>query len=364
MDNASLRYTEGTSDKVYQAEIAPAGDLYVVNFAYGRYGSTLQTGSKTSKPVPYAKAKAIFDKLISEKTGKGYQFVGTAAVAFTGAGNGKQQTGIKPQLLNPVESSQLELYFTSDWLMQEKMDGERRMIRVKNGAATGINRKGEVVPLPQVIANAVLALWANDILLDGEQVGSIFHCFDLLEMSGEDLRSQPCYERLSVLFGLYRDAFGETGDATLKTVLTWGTEKGKRKAFAKIQAERGEGVVFKDRDAPYTAGRPNSGGAQVKFKFTATATVKVWSERPDDKRSVKVSVRHQEEGWRPIGRVTIPVNQPIPEEGDFVEVRYLYAYPGGSLYQPVYLGARPDKDTADDYSTLKLRQGTTEEEEN
>ena len=31
----------------------------------------------------------------------------------------------------------------------------------------------------------------------------------------------------------------------------------------------------------------------------------------------------------------LPANQ-------IVEVRYLYAYPGGSLYQPVYLGARDD----------------------
>ncbi|HPY24902.1 MAG TPA: hypothetical protein PLK19_11325 [Mycobacterium sp.] len=28
--------------------------------------------------------------------------------------------------------------------------------------------------------------------------------------------------------------------------------------------------------------------------------------------------------------------------GDVVEVRYLYAYQGGSLYQPVYLGLRDD----------------------
>jgi bifunctional non-homologous end joining protein LigD len=40
--------------------------------------------------------------------------------------------------------------------------------------------------------------------------------------------------------------------------------------------------------------------------------------------------------------VTIPPNQAIPEKGDIVDVRYLYAYPGGSLYQPVYLGKRDD----------------------
>jgi bifunctional non-homologous end joining protein LigD len=31
---------------------------------------------------------------------------------------------------------------------------------------------------------------------------------------------------------------------------------------------------------------------------------------------------------------------------DVVEVRYLYAYPGGSLYQPVYVGKRDDVEPA------------------
>ncbi len=43
------------------------------------------------------------------------------------------------------------------------------------------------------------------------------------------------------------------------------------------------------------------------------------------------------------GNVTIPADQPIPQVGDVVEFRYLYAIPeSGSLFQPVYLGARDD----------------------
>ncbi|HZZ00926.1 MAG TPA: hypothetical protein VFE36_15300 [Candidatus Baltobacteraceae bacterium] len=37
----------------------------------------------------------------------------------------------------------------------------------------------------------------------------------------------------------------------------------------------------------------------------------------------------------------------IPSVGDVVEIRYLYAYRGGSLYQPVYLGKRTDMDQSD-----------------
>jgi bifunctional non-homologous end joining protein LigD len=46
-----------------------------------------------------------------------------------------------------------------------------------------------------------------------------------------------------------------------------------------------------------------------------------------------------------------------------VEVEYLYAFPGGSLFQPVYKGPRADKDAADAYDTLKFKQSTTDEDD-
>ena len=71
-DRVTLYYREGSSDKVYQAAIEPAGEWFVVNFAYGRRGSTLTTGTKTSSPVDYDTAKKIFTKLVNEKKAKGY----------------------------------------------------------------------------------------------------------------------------------------------------------------------------------------------------------------------------------------------------------------------------------------------------
>ena len=43
-----------------------------------------------------------------------------------------------------------------------------------------------------------------------------------------------------------------------------------------------------------------------------------------------------------IGNVTISVNKEIPPVGAIIEVRYLYAYKGGSLYQPTFLEVRTD----------------------
>src|SRR5258708_4128233 len=59
-ERITLYYREGSSDKVYQAAIEPAGDMFVVNYAHGRRGSTLSTGTKTSSPVDYDRAKCIY----------------------------------------------------------------------------------------------------------------------------------------------------------------------------------------------------------------------------------------------------------------------------------------------------------------
>jgi len=71
-ERITLYYREGSSDKVYQASIEPRGELFVVNFAFGRRSATLQTGTKTPEPVDYDSAKKIYDKLVQEKKAKGY----------------------------------------------------------------------------------------------------------------------------------------------------------------------------------------------------------------------------------------------------------------------------------------------------
>ena len=67
LPNITLYYREGSSDKVYQCRIEPAGERFAVNFAYGRRGSTLNTGTKTNVPVDYDSARRLFDQLVKEK---------------------------------------------------------------------------------------------------------------------------------------------------------------------------------------------------------------------------------------------------------------------------------------------------------
>ena len=64
-ETVSLYYQQGPSDKVYHAHLEAKGNGWIVNFAFGRRGSTLQTGTKTSEPVAYDKAKTIYDKIVA-----------------------------------------------------------------------------------------------------------------------------------------------------------------------------------------------------------------------------------------------------------------------------------------------------------
>ena len=100
----TLYFREGNSDKVYHADIEPAGDGFHVSFAYGRRGATLQTGTKTMKPVSRTEAEAIAAKLITSKIAKGYMPAedGTPCHA---TGNEGRDSGVRPQLPNETPRS-------------------------------------------------------------------------------------------------------------------------------------------------------------------------------------------------------------------------------------------------------------------
>jgi bifunctional non-homologous end joining protein LigD len=109
MESITLYFREGSSDKVYQASIRPQGEGFMVHFAYGRRGSTLSTGTKTQSPVTHNEAKRIYDKLIQEKTTKGY-LPGDDAGLIQHPTSAKKHTGIQCQLLNPITEDQLEQF--------------------------------------------------------------------------------------------------------------------------------------------------------------------------------------------------------------------------------------------------------------
>ena len=138
---ASLHYREGNSDKVYQAAIEPKDDGFIVTYAYGRRGNTLTTGTKTDVPVPLATATRLFDKLISAKLAKGYT-PAEEGTPYRQTGDEGRDSGIRCQLLNPVEESELARLLTDNrHCLQQKHDGRRMLVRKQGDDITGINRR-------------------------------------------------------------------------------------------------------------------------------------------------------------------------------------------------------------------------------
>lgn len=364
-EKISLFYKDARSDKEYHAQLQAKDGGYVVNFQYGKRGGTLTEGSKTaSGPVDYARAKKAYDAVVKEKLGKGYTPADTAT-AYVGTSLEERFTGIVPQLLNPVDETGLQALLADPaWVLQEKHDGHRRMLRHDGTERFSINRKGLAVGMPDEVAKGFEALASlAPLTLDGEMMGTVYAIFDVLELSGEDLRPLPYEVRLAKLDALEKVLRDAGVPDTFYVTHTARTEEEKRLFYATLKATKAEGAVGKRLDAAYVAGRPNSGGNQVKRKFVQSATVLVTKPHAT-KRSVSVEV--YDEAGHPValGNVTIPPNYDVPQAGALVEVEYLYAYPGGSLYQPQYKGVRDDLEpSAASVGQLHYKRGTDDEDE-
>jgi bifunctional non-homologous end joining protein LigD len=273
---------------------------------------------------------------VKEKKSKGYS-QGEAGTPYQQP-EAEVFTGILPQLLNPIEDAEVQRLLHDDhYCAQEKFDGRHLLIHKQDVAIHGINKKGLLTGLPETVFKDIYNM-PGHFIPDGESVGDVYYAFDLLMVNYEDLRPYPYRERLTALMNLLASSqhrfvkYTETAFTTEQKVALW----------HRLKAENKEGIVFKRLDAPYTAGRPNSGGPQLKHKLYATVSCVV--SKINQRRSVEVRM-WGEDGWMPCGNVTIPVNHKIPEVCQVIEVRYLYAHrASNALYQPVYLGPRTDVD--------------------
>jgi predicted DNA-binding WGR domain protein len=76
IQTTNLHYHDYKSDKVYYAELCkiPKSNLWNINFAYGRRGTTLVHGTKNEQPLSYNKAFGVYHKLVNSKVTKGYNY--------------------------------------------------------------------------------------------------------------------------------------------------------------------------------------------------------------------------------------------------------------------------------------------------
>lgn len=372
----SLAYREGSSDKVYHIQIEQSGSNYVVNFQYGRRGSTLSSGSKTSSPVSLAEATKVFDKLAREKMAKGYT-ESSSGTPFVATDKAERVSGVLPQLLNPIDDVELQEKLNDGSWMQQKHDGRRCLVHRSGDKVEGINRKGLTIGLPKPVADFAKAVH-DDFVIDGELVGDVLYAFDILELNTHDVRENPYSLRLGQLADVLKTGLGGFTGRGIQLVVTAKNREDKKELFNDLKEHNAEGAVFKDPTARYKVGRPSTGGDQLKYKFYATASCIV--TKVNAKRSVALGLYDSNAsgsrvvdangtikthpGLVDVGNVTIPPSSPVPKPGDKIECRYLYARRGGSLYQPTFLGVRDDIDaSACNLSQLKYKAENAEDDD-
>lgn len=357
-ESVKLFFREGSSNKFYFVSLQKKDNGFVVNFQYGRVGNAAQVGTKTDSPVPYDKARKVFDQLILSKTSKGYteETGGTPFSNTSLNGEEAKDTGVRPQLLNEVgeeEMKELDILANPYYCAQEKFDGRRRLLIRNSKETVGTNRKGLVVAISDSIINELKKV--TEITLDCEAFDDYVMVFDILNHPTEkDVRNSSYQRRYDLLKKLFAENFKSS--KVLRLVETaWHTEE-KKSLFNRLKKENAEGIVFKEVNAKYTAGRPSSGGSQLKFKFCATASCIVVKEVNSGKRSVSLQVLDGK-NLVDVGNVTVYPNQVIPKAGAIVEVKYLYMMRDGSLIQPVLLGIRDDVETKEcNLSQMKYKQ--------
>lgn len=343
-----LECVTGGSFKFYEVTIRHSGqaDDYTVSARYGRIG---QSGNETVKAEHLTRwqAERERDKLVREKERKGYDIVrqsgeqtGTPTTPAPTA-PARPRLTVDLQLAAPSSVDVNTLIEGRTYLMQEKHDGVRALLSVRAGEAYLHNKTGRALDVPSGVASFAAALSRDgETVVDAELVGNRLFIFDLLMLGGEDVRGEGFRRRYAMLEGLVLP-FAE--HVTLSPAFSFPTSK--RANYDALLAGGAEGVVFKCGAAPYVGGRSAADGDCLKVKFVESATVRVKSVHPT-KRSVAMEMLDGE-SWVDVGNVAIPVNRTIPAVGALVEAHYLYAYRGGSLYQPVYKGERDDVSESD-----------------
>lgn len=333
----NLFLTKGTADKIYNIHLNDLGDnQFTVTGHNARRGKPTKEQKKTKTPVTYDKAVKIYEALLKQQTKKGYTD-DESGVSFIGTDDEARISGLHCQLLNTVDESTAKSLCKDDkYWSQQKINGERRIIKRNKDAVTGINKRNLTVNVSTAITKGATQSPDNDFIIDAEILKGVIYVFDALRINGVDITSKPFHERV-VLANTLVDSLDDPAFKRVRLARNVNEKHELHNALIDLGAE---GIVYKDINAPYTGGRPASGGSQFKFKFYEEASVIVASHN-SGKRSVGVQV-YLEGNLIDAGNITIPENKEFPEIGDVIEVRYLDAGTNYVLFTTTYKEIRTD----------------------
>jgi bifunctional non-homologous end joining protein LigD len=252
---------------------------------------------------------------------------------------------MKPMLARrqTLQRHEFELYLSDDnWVAQQKLDGDRVLIRVDGGRVQALNREGRprTNPVPRKVLDQFQPFtnlpgpWCFDgeLMTSGE-----FWIFDLPEAAGKITAEDPFTFRYAVL-----ERFVASGNwPTSPCVRLLPTHRGdaKRQLLSELEQRDAEGLIFRHVEGRYRPGKRSD--LVLKAKFTSTADVIVHEVRPEGRNNC--TYRLFDDGVLvPAGSCSLE-GRPDVHPGDVIEVRYLYASEDRLLYQPVMVRVRDDK---------------------
>lgn len=247
---------------------------------------------------------------------------------------------MKAMLADEVDINRLDTYLRDDlWVAQQKLDGDRLLIQVRDGVATALNRRGEPYrnPMPRKILQQFSRM-QGDWTFDGELLDE-FWIFDLPEAQVHVRPSRDHDFRTTVLERFFA---GWAPDPCVRLLPTARTTTAKCELIEQLMARGGEGAVFKRTDAPYTQKRSS---AMLKAKFTKTADVVVTAVAPDGRANLSYGM-FDNGALIEVGSCATQ-GKPTVTPGQVIEVRYLYAGTDRRLVQPRMVRVRDDKSPSD-----------------
>jgi ATP-dependent DNA ligase len=149
-----------------------------------------------------------------------------------------------PEWVVPMAATLTQERFSGpEWIFERKFDGIR-LLAFRERAAVRLLSRNQLPQHHPAVAEAILALPVDDVILDGEVDWGgrevRYHVFDILWLNGRNLMPLPLMERRAVL-----------RDLALVPPLDTVAEITGEKPWEQACREGWEGVIAKRRDAPY-----------------------------------------------------------------------------------------------------------------
>lgn len=350
-ESAVLECRSCGHSKRYQVQLVQSESGWSVLCQSGKIGSAMIDQPNKATATDYTHAKKAFNQVIKEKLSKNppYHLIEGEKPALPAGGRIVDRDVVfSPELLTRVTEQEAIAYARRDrYWFQQKRDGVRLTVVVRDGNIFGLNKSGQTVKLDARLQSSVKILVESEgiasLMLDGEWEGSGYWVWDLLHYSlkgtcvtEETTQSMPYRMRMGILVQLLTYA-DEPRWKLMHYVPSARTLQEKISFLKRMKDENAEGICIKDAEAPY---RPGRNGQHMKFKFELTASVIVGKkEKENGHRSMGLYVVNGSGRLRYVGDVGVPDKYDLPPMGAVVEVRYLYAHGSdGKLAQAKYFG--------------------------